>query len=44
MHTVNNVFKWSCYISGVTGLLILSGVLAIWFLIEVLVLLIEVNA
>lgn len=44
MQTVNNVLKWSCYISGVTGLMVLSGVLASWFVIEMLVVLVDVTA
>ena len=44
MQTVNNVFKWSCFIGGITGYMVLSGVVASWFLIEVLVVLVDVTA
>ena len=40
MHTVNNVFKWSFFISGMTVLMLAGGVFSIWLLIEMLALLV----
>lgn len=44
MHTVNNVLKWSCVVSGMTVLTILGGIFALWLLIEMLVVLIGVTS
>ena len=44
MQTLNNVFNWSCFISGVTGLMLMGAVFASWLLIEVLVVLVDVTA
>ena len=44
MQTVNNVLKWSFFISGMSGVMLLSGVFAIWLAIETLVVLIDITA
>ena len=44
MQTVNNVFKWSFYLSGMTGLVILAGIFASWLSIEMLVVLVDITA
>jgi hypothetical protein len=36
MQTANNLFKWSFYISGVAGMIIIGGIVSIWLAIEVL--------
>ena len=43
MHTINNVLKWSAYTSAVVVFLVLSGIFAIWFAVEVLVMLTAIN-
>ena len=44
MQTVNNVIKWSFVFSSMSGLMILTGVFAIWLAIEMLVVLIDITA
>lgn len=44
MQTVNNVFNWSCFISGVTGLMLFGAVAASWMVVEVLVVLVDITA
>lgn len=44
MQTANNVFNWSCFISGVTGLFLFGAVAASWMVVEVLVVLVDVTA
>ena len=44
MQTANNVFNWSCFISGVTGLMVFGAVAASWMVVEVLVVLVDVTA
>ena len=44
MQTLNNVFKWSFYISSMTGLTILAGIAASWLAIELLVVLVDITA
>lgn len=41
---MNNVFKWSCVISSMTGLTLLSGIFASWLVIEILVVLVGIDA
>lgn len=41
MHTINNVFKWSLYFSSITASIVLGGLFALWLMIEVLTLLIQ---
>mgnify|MGYP001823365527 CR=1 FL=1 len=36
MQAVNNVLKWSLMLSGMTGLLLVGGIVATWLLIEIL--------
>ncbi len=43
MQTMNNIFQWSCFISGMTGLTLLSGIFASWLVIEILVVLVGMN-
>ncbi|MGB5396879.1 MAG: hypothetical protein WBN96_06995 [Gammaproteobacteria bacterium] len=43
MQTFNNVIKWSAFTSGVVGFLIISGIFASWFAVEVLVMLTAMN-
>jgi len=44
MQTVNNVFKWSFYLSSMTGMMILGSIFASWFVIEMLVVLVGITA
>jgi len=44
MQTVNNVLKWSFLVSGMSGIMLISGVFAIWLAIEMLVVLIDITA
>jgi hypothetical protein len=44
MQTVNNVLKWSVVTSGIVGFLLMSGIFASWFAVEVLVMLTAMNA
>lgn len=44
MQTVENVVKWSFYVSGMTGLVILAGIFASWLSIELLVVLVDITA
>lgn len=44
MQTINQVFNWSCFLSGVTGLMVLGAASASWVIIEVLVLLVDITA
>ena len=44
MQTVNTVIKWSALTGGVVGFLLISGVFASWFAVEVLVMLTAMNA
>jgi hypothetical protein len=41
---MNNILKWTFFISGMSGLMLLSGVFAAWLLIEALVVLIDITA
>ena len=43
MQTVNNVFKWSFYLSGMTGMTILVSIVASWLAIELLVVLVGIT-
>ena len=36
MKTVSYIFKWSCVLSGVAGIGVLVIILASWFVIEVM--------
>ena len=36
MQIVNNLFKWSFYISGLTLLMLMAGIVSIWLIIEIL--------
>ena len=42
--TVNNVVKWSFFISSATGLMLLGGVFASWLVIQTLVVLTGITA
>ena len=44
MQAVNNVFKWSFYLSGMTGLTILLSIVTSWLAIELLVVLVGITA
>lgn len=44
MQTVNNVLKWSLYIGGMSGLILLSGIFTAWLMIETLVVLVDITA
>ena len=44
MQAVNDVFKWAFCISGMTGLAILASIVISWFVIELLVVLVEITA
>jgi hypothetical protein len=44
MQSFNYVLKWSAFTSGVVGFLIISGIFASWFAVEVLVMLTAMNA
>jgi len=44
MQTMNNVVKWSCFISGMTGWTLLNGIFVSWLVIEILVVLVGINA
>lgn len=44
MQAVNNVFKWSFYLSDMTGLTILLSIVASWLVIELLVVLVDITA
>lgn len=44
MQVINNVFKWSFVISGVSGLMFIGGVFASWLVIQTLVLLTGITA
>lgn len=44
MHTINNVIKWSFVTSAVLALLVVGGLFAIWFTVEVLVFLVNISA
>jgi len=44
MQTANSVLRWSFYISGMTGLMIMSGIFASWFIIEMFVILVDISA
>ena len=41
---VNNVVKWSFFISSATGLMLLGGVFASWLVIQTLVVLTGITA
>lgn len=41
MHTVNNIFKWSFYLSGISAFIVLGSIFAFWLMIEVLTFLIQ---
>lgn len=42
--TVNNVVKWSFFISSATGLMLLGGAFASWLVIQTLVMLTGITA
>jgi len=42
IQTVNYVLKWSFAISGMTALMLLGGIFAIWLLIEMLAVLVGI--
>ena len=44
MQTMNNVVKWSCFIGGMTGWTLLNGIFVSWLVIEILVVLVGINA
>ena len=44
MQTVNEVVKWSFFVSSMTSMMLLGGIFASWFVIEMLVVLIDTTA
>lgn len=44
MQTINNMFKWSLMVSGMTGLLLVGGIFSTWLLIEMLAVLVGISA
>ncbi len=44
MQSVNNVLKWSFLVSSMSGIMLMTGVFAIWLAIEMLVVLIDITA
>jgi len=44
MQAVNNLFKWSFYISSATGLMIFGAIFASWLIVEILVILVGITA
>lgn len=44
MHAINNMIKWSLVTSAVLALLVVGGLFAIWFTLEVLVFLVNISA
>ena len=41
MHTINNVVKWSAYMSGITTAMVLSGIFAGWATLQFMVYLVQ---
>jgi uncharacterized membrane protein len=44
MQTMSNVLKWTVFVGGMSGLMLLSGIFAAWLMIEALVVLVNFTA
>ncbi len=43
MQAINNVFKWSLYLTALFSFIVVGGVFAIWFTVEALTFLVHIS-